>query len=88
MWDGFASNQRSNVKSFLFAIAEIGLPCFSVKDLEEVRLLPFIAVNIPIVNIPPLRGPPPLLLRGPPRLIYSSAAHTSTYSCAAHANPS
>jgi hypothetical protein len=83
MWDGFASNQWSNVKNFLFAIAEIGLPCFSVKDLEEVRLLPFIAVNIP-----QLRGPPPLLLRGPPRLIYSSAAHTSTYSCAAHANPS
>jgi hypothetical protein len=55
------------VKNFLYAVAEMGLPCFSVKDLEQVRLLPFV-----VVNIPPLRGPPPT---PPPGFIYSSAAH-------------
>jgi hypothetical protein len=50
MWSGFASDQRSNVKKFLSAVAEMGLPGFSVKDLEEVRLLPFVAVNILIVG--------------------------------------
>jgi hypothetical protein len=45
MWGGFASDQRSNVKKFLSAVAEMGLPGFSVKDLEEVRLLPFVAVK-------------------------------------------
>ncbi|XP_062206833.1 kinesin-like protein KIN-14C [Phragmites australis] len=35
MWGGFASDQRSNVKKFLSVVAEMGLPGFSVKDLEE-----------------------------------------------------
>jgi hypothetical protein len=39
MWGGNASDQRSNVKKFLYFVAEMGLPGFSVKDLEEVRLL-------------------------------------------------
>ena len=39
MWGGNASDQRSNVKKFLSVVAEMGLPGFSVKDLEEVRLL-------------------------------------------------
>jgi hypothetical protein len=46
MWGGFASDQRSNVKKFLSVVAEMGLPGFSVKDLEEVRLLPFVVVHI------------------------------------------
>lgn len=37
MWGGNASDQRSNVKKFLYFVAEMGLPGFSVKDLEEVR---------------------------------------------------
>ena len=39
MWGGNASDQRSNVKKFLSVVAEMGLPGFSVKDLEEVRLI-------------------------------------------------
>jgi hypothetical protein len=39
VWSGYASDQRSNVKKFLSVVAEMGLPGFSVKDLEEVRLL-------------------------------------------------
>lgn len=39
MWGGCASDQRSNVKKFLSVIAEMGLPGFSVKDLEEVKLV-------------------------------------------------
>ncbi|ONM38293.1 P-loop nucleoside triphosphate hydrolase superfamily protein with CH (Calponin Homology) domain, partial [Zea mays] len=35
MWGGNASDQRSNVKKFLYFVAEMGLPGFSVKDLEE-----------------------------------------------------
>ncbi|CAO1945946.1 unnamed protein product [Urochloa humidicola] len=35
MWGGNASDQRSNVKKFLSVVAEMGLPGFSVKDLEE-----------------------------------------------------
>ncbi|KAL6845144.1 hypothetical protein ACP4OV_024639 [Aristida adscensionis] len=35
MWGGFTSDQRSNVKKFLSVVAEMGLPGFSVKDLEE-----------------------------------------------------
>lgn len=35
MWGGNASDPRSNVKKFLSVVAEIGLPGFSVKDLEE-----------------------------------------------------
>ncbi|XP_006644693.2 kinesin-like protein KIN-14C [Oryza brachyantha] len=35
MWGGYASDQRSNVKKFLSVVAEMGLPGFSVKDLEE-----------------------------------------------------
>jgi hypothetical protein len=46
MWGGFASDQRSNVKKFLSVVAEMGLPGFSVKDLEEVRLLPFVVVDV------------------------------------------
>jgi hypothetical protein len=46
MWGGFASDQRSNVKKFLSVVAEMGLPGFSVKDLEEVRLLPFVVVHV------------------------------------------
>ncbi|KAK1667149.1 hypothetical protein QYE76_055308 [Lolium multiflorum] len=35
VWGGYASDQRSNVKKFLSVVAEMGLPGFSVKDLEE-----------------------------------------------------
>uniref|UniRef100_A0A453FF57 Calponin-homology (CH) domain-containing protein n=1 Tax=Aegilops tauschii subsp. strangulata TaxID=200361 RepID=A0A453FF57_AEGTS len=35
VWGGYASDHRSNVKKFLSVIAEMGLPGFSVKDLEE-----------------------------------------------------
>uniref|UniRef100_A0A0E0DZ66 Kinesin motor domain-containing protein n=1 Tax=Oryza meridionalis TaxID=40149 RepID=A0A0E0DZ66_9ORYZ len=35
-WGGYASDQRSNVKKFLSVVAEMGLPGFGVKDLEEV----------------------------------------------------
>ncbi|KAF0906815.1 hypothetical protein E2562_013215 [Oryza meyeriana var. granulata] len=35
MWGGYASDQRSNVKKFLSVVAEMGLPGFSVKDLDE-----------------------------------------------------
>ncbi|XP_020398966.1 kinesin-like protein KIN-14C isoform X2 [Zea mays] len=35
MWGGNAWDQRSNVKKFLYFVAEMGLPGFSVKDLEE-----------------------------------------------------
>ncbi|KAG2600638.1 hypothetical protein PVAP13_5KG546400 [Panicum virgatum] len=35
MWGGNASDQRSNVKKFLSVVAEMGLPGFSIKDLEE-----------------------------------------------------
>ncbi|XP_062221024.1 kinesin-like protein KIN-14C isoform X2 [Phragmites australis] len=35
MWGGYALDQRSNVKKFLSVVAEMGLPGFSVKDLEE-----------------------------------------------------
>uniref|UniRef100_I1NRK4 Kinesin motor domain-containing protein n=1 Tax=Oryza glaberrima TaxID=4538 RepID=I1NRK4_ORYGL len=34
-WGGYASDQRSNVKKFLSVVAEMGLPGFGVKDLEE-----------------------------------------------------
>uniref|UniRef100_A0A0D9V5J1 Kinesin motor domain-containing protein n=1 Tax=Leersia perrieri TaxID=77586 RepID=A0A0D9V5J1_9ORYZ len=34
-WGGYASDQRSDVKKFLSVVAEMGLPGFSVKDLEE-----------------------------------------------------
>ncbi|WVZ68868.1 hypothetical protein U9M48_017750 [Paspalum notatum var. saurae] len=34
-WGGNASDQKSNVKKFLSVVAEMGLPGFSVKDLEE-----------------------------------------------------
>lgn len=39
-WDGYApSDQRlGNVKKFLSVIADMGLPGFSVKDLDEVRV--------------------------------------------------
>ncbi|CAM0882775.1 unnamed protein product [Alopecurus aequalis] len=35
VWGGYASDHRSNVKKFLSVVAEMGLPGFSVKDLEE-----------------------------------------------------
>lgn len=39
-WDGYApSDQRlGNVKKFLSVVADLGLPGFSVKDLDEVRV--------------------------------------------------
>ncbi|VAH79192.1 unnamed protein product [Triticum turgidum subsp. durum] len=39
VWGGYASDHRSNVKKFLSVIAEMGLPGFSVKDLEEGSML-------------------------------------------------
>jgi hypothetical protein len=40
-WGSYApSDQRSgNVKKFLSVVADMGLPGFSVKDLDEVRAL-------------------------------------------------
>jgi hypothetical protein len=40
-WGGYASSdQRSgNVKKFLSVVADMGLPGFSVRDLDEVRAL-------------------------------------------------
>jgi hypothetical protein len=35
-----------NVKKFLYAVAQMGLPGFSVKDLEEVRLLPCLDMHV------------------------------------------
>lgn len=35
VWGGYASDHRSNVKKFLSVVAEMELPGFSVKDLEE-----------------------------------------------------
>lgn len=39
-WEGYApSDQRlGNVKKFLSVVADMGLPGFSVKDLDEVRV--------------------------------------------------
>lgn len=39
-WDGYASSDQklSNVKKFLSVVADMGLPGFSVKDLDEVRV--------------------------------------------------
>lgn len=39
-WGGYASlDQRSgNVKKFLSVVADMGLPGFSVKELDEVRV--------------------------------------------------
>jgi hypothetical protein len=55
-WEGYApSDQRlSNVKKFLSVVADMGLPGFSVKDLDEVRVLLSVVIILKLVCKPEL----------------------------------
>jgi len=52
-WEGYApSDQRlSNVKKFLSVVADMGLPGFSVKDLDEVRVLLSVVIVLKLVRV-------------------------------------
>jgi len=55
-WEGYApSDQRlSNVKKFLSVVADMGLSGFSVKDLDEVRVLLSVVIILKLVCTPEL----------------------------------
>ena len=55
-WEGYApSDQRlSNVKKFLSVVADMGLSGFSVKDLDEVRVLLSVVIILKLACTPEL----------------------------------